>query len=478
MIYGQTIKSLNEAFTNKSIDINQYYEELFKVLNKEQERLNCFVTITPNKPTSNNDSILCNIPIAFKDNCSTKGVRTTASSKMLENYVPIYNATIVEKLLSKGMVMVGKTSMDELAMGGTNLSALTGPVSNPFDVSRISGGSSGGSAALVASGAIPFAIGSDTGDSIRKPAAFCGIVGFKPTWGRISRYGVIPYASSLDHVGAFTRSVEDMAIVIEAMAGRDEHDLTSSELPVPNYLENLTTTVTGMKVANIKNISDCISDEEVYNNYFQTIKKLRELGCIVEDVEMDVELLRSILPVYTIISNAEATSNDACLDGINYGNRIEGTSSDDTMLQSRTESFSKNIKTRFTLGALALSSANQERVFRKAQRVRRLIVNQVNDILNTYDIILTPCSGGVAPKITSSNQVDRASDEYLILENHLALGNFAGLPSLTLPSGFKDGLPLGVNIMGKAFAEQTVLNISYALESVLPYKNQYKGGNK
>lgn len=357
-------------------------------------------------------------------------------------------------------------------MGGTNKSALTGPVYNPWDSRRIAGGSSGGSAAVVASGLVPFSLGSDTGDSIRKPAGFCGIVGFKPTWGRISRYGVIPYASSLDHVGAFTRNVRDMAIVIEAMAGRDNRDMTSSFKEVPHYLDNLSDDIRGMKIAVLKTVSDEIRNKEIKANFEMVINKLKDLGAIVEEVEMEKTLLRCLLPTYTIISNAEATSNHSCLDGIKYGDRQDGKTTDEVMINSRTHGFGDHIKRRFILGNLALATENQEKMFRKAQRVRRIVVEELNKIYDNYDIILTPNSGSVAPLVDEAND-DRLSDEYIILENHLALGNFAGTPSLTLPTGFVDSMPIAVNLMGRVFEEQTVLNVSYALENVLGFKNQY-----
>lgn len=472
-----SIEELHELFSSKQLDPKEYYDELFKEVQFQQERLNAFVTITKDKAyedlqKADFNHLLNGIPYVLKDNYNTKGIKTTASSRMLEDYVPIYNAHVVDLLNKQGVCLIGKASMDELAMGGTNKSALTGPVYNPWDSSRIAGGSSGGSAALVGSGVVPFALGSDTGDSIRKPAGFCGIVGFKPTWGRISRYGVIPYASSLDHVGAFTRNVRDMAIVTEALAGRDERDMTSSTREVPHYLENLTDDIKGMKIAVLKTVSDEIRNPDIKANFEMVVNTLKNLGAIVEDVNMPVELLRTLLPTYTIIANSEATSNHSCLDGIKYGNRQEGQTTDDVMINSRTHGFGDHIKRRFILGNLALATENQERMFRKAQRVRRLVVEELNKIYKDYDIILTPNGGSVAPKVDEATD-DRLSDEYLILENHLCLGNFAGAPSLSLPSGFVDNMPVAVNLMGRIFEEQTVLNVSYALENALGFKNQF-----
>ncbi len=465
-----SIEELHDLIVNDKINIDEYYHDLFKEAEFQQNRLNAFVTITKDNALNNikdikinDDEILKGIPGVFKDNFNTKGIKTTASSKMLEDYVPVYNATVVEKLFDKGISLIGKSSMDELAMGGTNKSALTGPVFNPWDSTRIAGGSSGGSAALVGSGVVPFALGSDTGDSIRKPAGFCGIVGFKPTWGRISRFGVIPYASSLDHVGAFTRNVRDMAIVTEALAGHDKRDMTSSTRDVPHYLQELNSDIKGMKIAVLKTISNEIRNVEIKNNFNHVVETFKQLGAIVEEVEIPVYLAKAILPTYTIIANSEATSNHSCLDGIKYGDRQPGSSTDEVMINSRTDGFGAHIKRRFILGNIALATENQERMFRKAQRVRRLIVEEMNKIYDNYDIILTPNGGGIAPKLDEAND-DRLSDEYLILENHLALGNFAGTPSISIPSGFCEGMPIAVNIMGRLFEEQTVFNVAYALE--------------
>lgn len=483
-MYGLTIVEFHNLLKENKLDLKAYYEQLFEDASFQQERLNAFVTITKEETMKqlenfkfDPENMLSGVPFVAKDNYSTKGIKTTASSRMLENYVPIYNAHVIDLLKDKDCMMIGKSSMDELAMGGTNKSALTGPVSNPYDVKRISGGSSGGSAALVASGLVPFALGSDTGDSIRKPASYCGIVGFKPTWGRISRYGVIPYASSLDHVGAFTRSVEDMAIVIEALAGRDNRDMTSSYREVEPYYKNLSAKIQNVKIAVIQEIYDEISFQPIKDNFDKMIEQYRKLGCQVDFVHFDRTLLKAILPTYTIIANSEATSNHACLDGVKYGTRIDAATPDEVMIASRTNGFGDHIKRRFILGNLALATENQEKMFRKAQRVRRLIVNELNKIYEDYDIVMTPTAGHVAAYIDDESE-DRLTDEYLILENHLALGNFAGTPSLTLPTGFVDGMPISINVMGRLFEEQTVLNTAYSLENVLGLKNKYARGEE
>ncbi len=479
-----SIVELHELFKSNPENIKTYYNELFEALEFQQNRLNALVTISKEEAmkqvenyTFNENDMLSMIPVVYKDNYSTKGIKTTASSRILENYIPIFNATAVEKLNAHQTIIVGKASMDELAMGGTNKSAVTGPVANPWNTNCIAGGSSGGSAAIVGSGVVPFALGSDTGDSIRKPAGFCGVVGFKPTWGRISRYGVVPYASSLDTLGAFTRNVEDMAIVIEALSGRDDHDMTSSNREVEHYYDNLNTDVSNLKIAVLKNIYDEISNEDVKVAMDKCIETYKSLGATVEFVSMNQDLLKAALPVYTIIANSEATSNHACLDGINYGRRVNSDSADGIMIASRTEGFGAHIKRRFVLGNLALATENQEKMFRKAQSVRRLIVEDLNKIYENYDLVLTPVSNDGASPIENATD-DRLSSAYVILENNLLLANFAGTPSLTLPCGFTKDMPIAINIMGRLFAEQTVLNASLALENQLGYKNQYAGGNK
>lgn len=477
MMIQYSIEELHQLLQLNDFDSKMYYDELFQEAEFQQKRLNAFVTITKEKAYKDLKkadfiSLLSGIPYVLKDNYNTKGIRTTASSLMLEDYIPIYNAHVVDLLNQQGSCLIGKSSMDELAMGGTNQSALTGIVYNPWDRTRIAGGSSGGSAALVASGVVPFALGSDTGDSIRKPAGYCGVVGFKPTWGRISRYGLIPYASSLDHVGAFTRNVRDMAIVIETLAGHDEKDMTSSIREVPHYLENLNDNIKGLKIGVLKSISDEIIDIEVKENFDSIICKLQGLGAVVEDITMPSNLMKAILPTYTIIANAEATSNHACLDGIKYGNRQDGETIDEIILHSRTHGFSHYIKRRFILGNLALATENQERMFKKAQKVRRLIVEELNRIYEDYDVILTPNGRGIAPKV---NEIvnNYLYDDHVILESHLCLANLAGLPALSLPSGFVDGMPISVHLMGRIFEEQTVFNVAYALENILDFKNQY-----
>ncbi|MDD6467944.1 MAG: amidase family protein [Erysipelotrichaceae bacterium] len=410
------------------------------------------------------DAKFYGVPIVLKDNVSTKGIRTTASSRILDDYVPVYDAEIVTRLRNAGAIIIGKSSMDELGMGGTNLSAATGPVYNPYDLSRISGGSSGGSAVLVASGVVPFAIGTDTGDSVRKPASYNGIIGVKPTYGRISRYGIIPYASSLDHVGYFTRSVRDAALALEVLAGRDDRDMTSSYHEVEAF-ESLTTgSIQGMKIAVLKNVSEMLIDGELKQQTDDLLDKLRNQGAIVEEVSMKEMLLKAALPVYFIISNCEATANHSNLDGIRFGVQHGDQSYEDIMIQSRSQGFSSLIHKRFVIGSYGLSEENQERLLRKAQKVRRLIVEELQRILSEYDAIVAPASLSGAPKIDDS--ADQLSLEYLIAENYMGIANFSGYPSMTVPYASVDHLPVGLNITCRAFDEVTMFNLALAIEDI------------
>ena len=439
--------------------------DAYNKLDSVNAKLNCVVTsIKPEKEGT---------PIALKDNVSTKGVLTTASCRILDNYVPVFNATIVDKLEKAGFVPVCKASMDELAMGGTNLTALTGPVKNPYDLTRISGGSSGGSAVLVASGTLPCAIGSDTGDSVRKPASYCGIVGVKPSYGRISRYGIIPYSSSLDHVGYFTTNVKDAAKLLEVLAGRDNKDMTSSFKEVPEYSKLLNNDVKGKKILVFKNVIDAITNKDVLDNFNKVVDGLKQKGAIIEEATFDETLMRALLPTYYIIANAEATANHSNLDGINFGRRVDGASTDEIMMKSRTEGFGPWIKKRFVIGSYALFEENQDRVLRKAQKIRRLIVNEVLSKLKDADGLIAPAAPGVAPKIDGAS-TDELSDEYLIADNHMVIGNFAGLPSITLPMGFVEGLPVGVNLTCNPFKEVDMFNISSTIEDITGLKDIVK----
>lgn len=448
--------------------------EAYEKAQKLQEKLNDVITfVDPREQLAHlpENGLFRGVPVVLKDNVCTKGIRTTAGSRILSNYVPVYNAEIADRLAAAGAVVIAKASMDELAMGGTNLTCFTGPAHNPWDPERITGGSSGGSAALVASNVVPMAIGSDTGDSVRKPAAYNGVVGVKPTYGRISRYGIIPYSSSLDHVGYFTRSVEDACITLQVLAGRDERDMTSSTREVPDYSAALSSDVHGRRIAVIGNVIDGIRNQNTVRMFDALMDRLRERGAQVDVFRFDENLMRAILPAYFIIANCEATSNHSNLDGIRFGVREEGADMQEIMTNSRTKGFGPLIRRRFVIGSYGLFEENQDRLFRKAQKVRRKIVEAMQDCLKDYDCLIAPASGEIAPKMDSEQDLDQLSDTNLVSENFMIMGNFSGYPSMTVPMGFEDGCPLGVNLTCRAFEEQMMFDIGSAIEEITGYKD-------
>ncbi len=454
---------------DNGLDSETLFNESIEAAKMSQKEYNPFVTIMDKFEKTDSDSLLSGIPYALKDNISTKGILTTASSNILKNYVPVYDATIYEKLKKSGAVLVGKTVLDELAMGGTGTTGHTGLVRNPWDKERQIGGSSAGSAAAVALGIVPFAIGSDTGDSVRKPAAYGGIVGFKPTYGRISRYGLFAFASSLDHLGIFARNVKDVAIVTDVVKGHDERDMTSLPDDDRVYLDLIDKDVKGRKLFYIKEALEN-ADKDILDNFNSVIKKCESLGMEVRAISINKDLLLALYPTYMAISCAEATSNDANLNGIHFGVRGEGNTPDEIITDARTKGFSELIKRRFIIGSFILQRENQEKLFLNAYRVRRMIVDKINELFKVYDGLIMPAAAGVAPKFDEKS--DKLSDEYLILDNHLCIGNFGGYPSITIPSGFIKGLPIAVNITGRIKEDDVVLNIANKLEGTMEYANQ------
>lgn len=449
--------------------------QAYKKAQDVQAKLNGTVTfVDPSEQLENleqyKDGLMAGVPIAIKDNVCTKGIRTTASSHILDNYIPVYDAQLVEKLRSAGAITIAKTAMDELGMGGTSTTAHTGVVKNPWDTTRMAGGSSGGSAVLVASGVVPFAIGTDTGDSIRKPAAFCGIVGVKPTYGRISRYGVIPYASSLDHVGYFTRNVMDACIGLEVLAGRDDRDMTSSSSEVLAYSKLLNASLKGKKLGVIKNVVDSIQNKNTLDQFNALIEKCRDQGAEIVEVTFDKALMCAILPTYYMIANCEATANHASLDGIRFGVQMPGENTDEVMINSRTKGFGIQVRRRYITGSYGLFVENQEKLFRKAQRVRRLLVDEMKHALGSVDCLIAPASASIAPKL-EGHATDELAEDYLIAENYMVLGNFSGYPSMTLPMGFFENCPLGVNITCRAFDEVGMFNIAAGIEECTGLKD-------
>lgn len=478
MYLEKSIKELHELLKRGEITSQDLITESLQKSHEVQEKYNAFVTICDDaKEAPITDEFLSGIPFGVKDNYSTKDVLTTGSSNTLKNYIPIYTATVVENLFKKGAVMTNKTVLDEFGMGSTGTTGHTGKVLNPWDKTRMCAGSSAGSACAVAAGVYPYALGSDTGDSIRKPAAYCGIVGYKPTYGMLSRYGLFPFASSLDHCGVLTRSVEDAAIVVDAMKGKDDKDMTSWDSSHINLLKSLNNDIKGKKlfyikeICDINNYPDASSELKTHlQNFHEKLEIARELGLSITEVSIDENLLNAIPAVYTVISCAEATSNMSNLTGIIFGPRDESKNINEMIINYRTQGFSPLIKRRFVIGSYVLQSENQERYFKNAARVRRLIVDTFKKLFQEYDGLILPVGSGTAKPFESNGDV--YNDKVSVLEEHLQIGNFGGFPSITIPSGFINNLPVGLNITGDCFNDELVLNIASKLENAMNYKGQ------
>lgn len=474
----KTIVEIHEDLKNGIVTSDELVKESLNKSHEIQEKYNAFVTILDDAKGGNvTDNLLSGIPYGIKDNYSTKDILSTGSSNTLKDYVPFFTATAIKNLEKVGAVATNKTVLDEFGMGGTGTTGHTGVVRNPWDRTRMCAGSSSGSACAVASGVYPYATGSDTGDSIRKPAAYCGIVGYKPTYGMISRYGLFPFASSLDHCGVLSRCVSDAAIVVDNMKGIDKNDMTSWDSSDIHLYDSLNGNVKGKKLCYVKEICDIenyqsASDElkSHLENFKKTLDKCRELGMEVEEVSIDKKLLNAVASVYVVISCAEATSNMSNLTGIIFGPRGEGKNYIEMMKNYRTEGFSPLIKRRFVIGSYVLQAQNKNRYFFNAQRVRRLVVDEWKKLYEKYDAVILPVGSGPAKHLDGSLDILDASTQ--ILEEHLQIGNFGGFPSITIPNGFVSNLPVGVNITGNCYDDANVLNIAYALENSMEYKNQ------
>ena len=478
MYMDKSIEQIHEALKNKEVTVQELIKESLKKSHEVEEKYNAFVTILDDaKETEVTDHLLSGIPYGIKDNYSTKGILSTGSSNTLKDYVPFFTATAISNLEKEGAIAINKTAMDEFGMGGTGTTCHTGVVKNPWDQTRMCAGSSAGSACAVAAGVYPFATGSDTGDSIRKPAAYCGVVGYKPTYGMISRYGLFPFASSLDHCGVLSRNVMDAAIVVDAMKGFDKNDMTSWDSKDIHLKESLTGDVKGKKLCYIKEICDIENypnaSEELKNhieNFYQKLEHIKKLGIEVEEVSVDKTLLNAVASTYVVISCAEATSNMSNLTGIIFGPRGEGKNYIEMMKDYRTKGFSPLIKRRFVIGSYVLQAQNKDRYFHNAQRVRRLLVDEWKELFKKYDGVILPVGSGPAKHLDGS--LDMLNENTSVLEEHLQIGNFGGFPSITIPDGFVNGLPVGLNITGNCYDDANVLNIAYAIESSMDYKNQ------
>lgn len=471
------LRLIHEALIKKEVTSEELIKESLEKAHLVNNKYNAFVTIIDDaNPVEVTDNILSGIPYGIKDNYSTKDILSTGSSNTLKDYVPFFSATSIVNLDKAGAVKLGKTVLDEFGMGGTGTTGHTGKVLNPWDKTRMCAGSSAGSACAVAAGVFPYATGTDTGDSIRKPAAYCGIVGYKPTYGMISRYGVFPFASSLDHLGVLSRNVYDASLVVDNMKGIDENDMTSWDSKNIHLSESLNGNVKGKKVCyikelcnidNYKNPSKTLKDH--LENFFEVLNNLKKLGVQVEEVSVPRDLLNASFSAYVVIHSAEATSNMSNLTGIIFGPRGNGNNYIDMIKDYRTKGFSPLIKRRFIIGSYVLQKENKERYFNNAQRVRRLLVDTWKNLYKTYDAVVLPVGIGPAKKFSDNETL---SDELTALDEHLQIGNYGGFPSITIPDGFVSGLPVGINITGNCYDDENVLNIAYALEQTMDYKNQ------
>lgn len=472
------IKKLHEMLIKGEITSDELVGESLEKSKEIEGKCNAFALILDDaKGSKVTDNLLSGIPYGIKDNYSTKDIESCASSNTLTGYVPFFDATVIAKLKKAGAVATNKTAMDEFGMGGTGTTAKTGVIRNPWDTRRMCAGSSSGSAAAVAAGVYPYALGSDTGDSIRKPAAYCGIVGYKPTYGMISRYGLFPFASSLDHCGVLTRNVADAAIVTDVIKGQDEKDMTSWDSSNMHFYENLKDDLKTRRLCYVKEIVSLDNyetpSEELkthLNNFMDKVNDLRSRGITVDEVSVDKTLLDAVASCYVVISCAEATSNMSNLTGINFGPRGCANNIYEAMKDHRTKGFSPLIKRRFVIGSYVLQRENQDKYFNNAKRVRRLIVNKWKELFNDYDAVILPVGSGPAPFLEKSQNTLAGGSK--ILEEHLQIGNFGGFPSITIPDGFVDNLPVGLNITGDCYDDQTVLNIAYGIEKTMNYKNQ------
>ncbi|CEK10462.1 Asp-tRNA(Asn)/Glu-tRNA(Gln) amidotransferase subunit GatA [Legionella hackeliae] len=464
-----------------SVELTQHF--LHRI--EQHSNLNAFIHVNENSAlnfAAQADKLLreghakplTGIPMAHKDLFCTLELPTTCGSKMLANYQSPYQATIVKRLAEEGVVVVGKTNMDEFAMGSANENSYFGPVQNPWDLSRVPGGSSGGSAAAIAASLIPFATGSDTGGSIRQPAAFCGISGIKPTYGLISRFGMVAFASSLDQAGPLAHSAEDLAIILQAMAGFDSRDSTSVNQPLPDYSQSLSKSIRGLKIG----LPSCFFQKEVNVDIQQAIKTavkvFQQEGA--EIIELDLSLQPLWVPCYYVIACAEASSNLSRYDGIRFGHRSTKASTlHELIVNSRSEGFGEEVKRRILTGTHVLSSGYFDAYYLQALKIRRLIQLELQNTLNQVDIILGPTTPTCAFKI--GEKVDDPIQNYLADVFTVAV-NLAGLPALSIPAGFSEGLPIGMQLIGNYFEEAKLLNAAYYFQQCTDWhqaRPTYKG---
>ena len=478
-----TVHELQEKLKNKELTIKEIAEAYINRINEKEKDVQAFVTELTDEAKKSAEEIqskvengeitgeFAGIPIGIKDNICTKGIKTTCSSRMLENFVSPYDATVMEKINSENMIDLGKLNMDEFAMGGSTEYSYFHPTRNPWNLNKVPGGSSGGSAAAVASNMVPWALGSDTGGSIREPASFCGVVGLKPTYGLVSRYGLVAFASSLDQIGPITKDVQDAAMLLNIIAGHDKKDTTSSDRPKVDYTKALKNDVKGLKIGVPKEFFGEGINEEVKEQLQKAIETYKELGAEVEEFSLDIA--QYALATYYIIACAEASSNLGRFDGIRYTYRTkEFKSLKEIYKKSRSEGFGPEVKRRIILGTYVLSSGYYDAYYKKAQQVRTLVMNEFNKGFEKYDVILTPTSPTVAFDIGSKS--NNPLEMYLADICTVSV-NIAGLPGISIPCGVdKEGMPVGMQLIGNKFSEETILNAAYTFEQKIKFRENHK----
>ncbi|WP_456300380.1 Asp-tRNA(Asn)/Glu-tRNA(Gln) amidotransferase subunit GatA [Tepidibacter mesophilus] len=479
-LYEMTLKEVSEKIKKQEITALELTKSILNRIKEVEPKVDSYITITEEEALSRAKqidekikageevSVLAGIPMAVKDNICTDGVKTTCASKMLENFIPPYDATVVKKLNDAGAIMVGKTNMDEFAMGSSTENSYFKNTKNPWDLNKVPGGSSGGSAAAVASGQAFYALGSDTGGSVKQPAALTGLVGLRPTYGRISRYGLIAFGSSLDQVGIFTKDVTDCAIVLKELAGKDIMDGTSADVEVVDYEKCLDKDMSKIKIGIPKEYFVEGIDEAVKKAVLDGVEKLKEMGATVKEVSLPHT--DSAIATYYVLAPSEASSNLARFDGIRYGYRAEEYSSlEELYTKTRTEGFGDEVKRRIMIGTYALSAGYYDAYYKKALKVRTLIKKDFVDAFEDVDVIIAPTAPNVAFNIGEKTSDPMA----MYMEDACTIPScLAGVPGMSIPCGFKNGLPIGMQIIGNYFDEATMLKVAHAFESVTEFKDQ------
>ena len=465
------IRDLRKALDSKQISAAELCGEYFRNIEAGDGKVQSFITVTKEKALemaenaqkridSGDVSPLTGIPLAIKDNICTDGIKTTCASKMLENFIPPYNATVIEKLNAEGYVLLGKTSMDEFAMGGSTQTSAFAKTKNPYDLERVPGGSSGGSAAAVSASFAPAALGSDTGGSIRQPASFCGVTGIKPTYGRVSRYGLVAFASSLDQIGPIANSAVDCGTILNVICGKDSRDATSANKPAEDFNAKVGKDIKGMKIALPKEFFADSTDDEVKNAVLAAAKKYEEMGATLVDCSM--KSLKYAVSAYYLVASAEAASNLSRFDGIKYGLRGEGRTFDEMIRDSRTRGFGDEVKRRILLGNYALSSGYYDAYYLKALALKQQIIKEYNEIFENADVILTPTAPTVAYKI-GEQETDPV--KMYLADICTVTVNIASLPAISVPCGYNaDGMPIGMSLVGRKWDEATLIQTADAFE--------------